>query len=682
MSHAPSSSSWRENDAIEHVEERLVGLELYANAAAGFDGVLKERYSDFIVREIDIESGEAVVLNELSATCDVEIDARERKKFEAMKAKVQAMERERGPDDEAEDEDAAKDDVEGDKEESIEEAMKEFEALCGAEDARRLREFLATPGVTRRSQKTRDGKAETPQPLVLEPTTDKAKRTQIHQFFKKHFLLPTDNVVESNEEEKEALKNLKKPSSSVRVHAAVKQGKKRTRVEAMDHRAVGNFWPEGVPEHVRFAFCKENKESYEMLNVIARALKVNFKSIGVAGTKDKRGVTTQHVTVHRVRAKRLAKLVLYGCKIGNYTYVDRQLGFGDHCGNEFEITLRGIDPDVVGNVEEAVHALKSSGTINYYGLQRFGSAGGKHATHKIGIELLRGEWQAAIDALLLPREGERDDVMKARLKWMETKDPNETLKLMPRWCAAERCVLERMSKVRSTDLVGSLLAVPKQIRLMYIHAYQAYLFNRVVSERIRKYGVNTVVEGDLVLEEGNCAGDEGEDDMNGDTRVSMPRVRVVTAEEAALGAIDSSLVVLPLPGNSITYPTNLGDVYDRFAAEDGISLNTTTHSVREFAINSFTGDYRRCFLKPTNVSHTVISYADAAADLVLTDLDRINGITERTIEDGPLRAVTVKFTLPPSSYATMVLRELMKANTSVSSHKRKTLDARAAASVE
>ena len=60
MSHAPSS---RENDAIEHVEERLVGLELYANAAAGFDGVLKERYSDFIVREIDIESGEAVVLN-------------------------------------------------------------------------------------------------------------------------------------------------------------------------------------------------------------------------------------------------------------------------------------------------------------------------------------------------------------------------------------------------------------------------------------------------------------------------------------------------------------------------------------------------------------------------------------------------------------------------------------------
>lgn len=67
-------------------------------------------------------------------------------------------------------------------------------------------------------------------------------------------------------------------------------------------------------------------------------------------------------------------------------------------------------------------------------------------------------------------------------------------------------------------------------------------------------------------------------------------------------------------------------------------------------------------------------YADPKADLALTDLDRVNGVNELKIEDGPLRAVTVKFTLPPSSYATMVLRELMKSNTSVLAHKQKTLD--------
>lgn len=61
------------------------------------------------------------------------------------------MERERGSDDEAEDEDVVKDDVEGDKEESIEEVMKEFEVLCGVEDVWWLREFLVIFGVTRRS---------------------------------------------------------------------------------------------------------------------------------------------------------------------------------------------------------------------------------------------------------------------------------------------------------------------------------------------------------------------------------------------------------------------------------------------------------------------------------------------------------------------------------------------------
>lgn len=663
--------SWRENDP-SHVEEVSVGIELYANSAAGFEGVLKERFSDFVVREIDPVTNEPVKLTELKPLVDEPIDARERAKFESMRDAVRAEEARRG----LSADDATTNEAEDGEDVIDESAMKEFEEMCGKEEADRLRAFLETPGVMKHSQKKLAKGVPLPAPLVLAPTDDKAQRTKIHQFFKRHFFLPTDNVIESISQEKKALKNLQKPRSSVRVNPAEKQGKKRSRVEAMDHRAGGNFWPDGVPEHVRFVFCKENKESYEMLNVIARALKVHFNSLGVAGTKDKRGVTCQHVTVHRIRAKRLAKLVLYGCKIGNYEYVDNQLGFGDHSGNEFEIVLRGVDPSAVENVERAVQSLESSGTINYYGLQRFGNYSTTGGTHQIGMKLLRGEWQDAIDTLLLPREGERADVAAARAKWVETKDPAATLKILPRWCSAERSILERMTKVRSTDLVGCLLAVPRQIRLMYIHAYQAYVFNRVVSARIRKYGVNTVVEGDIVLEEDECIeNDENLDDL----RVNMPKVHVVTAEEAAAGTFDSSRVVLPLPGNAVIYPTNLGDIYNEIASENGISHSEQKHAVREFSITSFTGDYRRCFLKPTHVSHEVISYADQKADLVLTDLDRVQGTTEREIESGPLRAAKVKFRLPPSSYATMVLRELMKSNTSVASHKSKTKAALAGA---
>lgn len=203
-----------------------------------------------------------------------------------------------------------------------------------------------------------------------------------------------------------------------------------------------------------------------------------------------------------------------------------------------------------------------------------------------------------------------------------------------------------------------------------------------MSERIRKYGVNMVVEGDLVFEEGNCVGDEGEDDMNGDIWVSMLRVCVVIVEEVVLGVIDSSFVVLSFFGNSIMYLINLGDVYDWFVVEDGISLNIMMYLVCEFVINLFIGDYCRCFFKFINVSYIVISYADAAADLVLIDFDCINGIIECIIEDGFLCVVMVKFILFLFFYVIMVFWELMKANISVSSYKRKTFDARAAVFVE
>jgi tRNA(Glu) U13 pseudouridine synthase TruD len=59
---------------------------------------------------------------------------------------------------------------------------------------------------------------------------------------------------------------------------------------------------------------------------------------------------------------------------------------------------------------------------------------------------------------------------------------------------------------------------------MYIHAYQSYVWNAIVSERLRLYGVEKPVVGDLVMDDPK----EKEDEK---PRVSGEDVLVVNATE-------------------------------------------------------------------------------------------------------------------------------------------------------
>lgn len=57
--------------------ETAVGIECYANAAVGFRAILKERFSDFVVQEIDT-AGDIVHLTSLVPGVDDEIIEQER----------------------------------------------------------------------------------------------------------------------------------------------------------------------------------------------------------------------------------------------------------------------------------------------------------------------------------------------------------------------------------------------------------------------------------------------------------------------------------------------------------------------------------------------------------------------------------------------------------------------------
>jgi len=119
-------------------------------------------------------------------------------------------------------------------------------------------------------------------------------------------------------------------------------------------------------------------------------------------------------------------------------------------------STRDIDPASISTIHTSMSSLRSNGFLNYYGMQRFGTA--PIPTHLIGLALLRSEWELAVDLIMSEREGEQQDIAVARGLWREGKR-DEARNCMPRRCTAERCVMEAYKKGNDKDHLGALSSV-------------------------------------------------------------------------------------------------------------------------------------------------------------------------------------------------------------------------------
>lgn len=79
-----------------------------------------------------------------------------------------------------------------------------------------------------------------------------------------------------------------------------------------------------------------------------------------------------------------------------------------------------------------------------------------------------------------------------------------------------------------------------------------------------------------------------------------------------------------------------------------------------------TGAYRKVFVKPENFSYKFMKYQGQNTDLILSDYSRMfNDPDPEDDPEGDNLSLILDFVLPPSCYATMALREVMKCDTSV-----------------
>jgi len=245
-----------------------------------------------------------------------------------------------------------------------------------------------------------------------------------------------------------------------------------------------------------------NWETNRLVRALARVLHISRNRIGFAGTKDKHAVTTRLFSFENVLPEAVRGLHLKDVDVLDAFRSDRPLELGDLAGNRFRIVVRdlSVKPEIAATtVAETERALRMAGGFpSFFGIQRFGSV--RPITHVVGRHIVRGRFREAVETYVAnPLEGEDPESYEVRSALRDTGDVHTALRDFPRSYGFEKAILNHLA-AEPEDFVGALRSLPFNLLMMFVHGYQSFLFNRILSERMRRgIPVHEPVAGDLVL---------------------------------------------------------------------------------------------------------------------------------------------------------------------------------------
>ena len=344
-----------------------------------------------------------------------------------------------------------------------------------------------------------------------------------------------------------------------------------------------------------FLLHKSGMDSNHAIIEISNQLGTRIKVLGI---KDSKADTTQYATSEDKKFREgkttHTNLTLLG-------YSRQSLKKSHIMGNQFQIKISNVSK---GNISDFITEIRN--IPNFYGLQRFGSE--RLVTHLVGREIIKRNFKRAVE-LFLCHTTEYDTQFSKEIR-EKCRDPNNygrVLKIVPRGMDLERNILRAL--INGKDYIGALRSVPINIRRLFVHAYQAYMFNQTLS--------GIIGDGESIT---NCS--KNDFTFKLENSLTLGKLLIYTGEDS------SNLVpAMHLPGYSLK-PTE-----GRFERNLSLIMNEENISPKDFYLKemqelSVEGGFRQLPLLVND-----FSYSDN---------------------------LLISFKIPIGSYATILLRELMK----------------------
>lgn len=379
------------------------------------------------------------------------------------------------------------------------------------------------------------------------------------------------------------------------------------------------YEPCGDGEHLYLFIEKREQTTTDVIRRLAKMFHVRRSDIGYAGLKDKHAIARQHFSIYlpdrKNDEKYLSRIAFTNFKLLWSTRHTNKLRRGHLAGNRFIIYIRQVQPTAVIHAKRTLDQLVSQGVPNYLGDQRFGY---RQNNHLLGAYYLRGQWKEFLDELLgKPGDHDPPERHEARHAY-ERGEFAAALEPWPRMFRHDRQALDALRQGKSPQ--QAVMAIDSLQREFVISSLQSAIFNQVLDRRIRDGLFEKLIAGDLAWKHDSravFAVDEAtaEQENSSDGRVSKHDV-------SPSG---------PMWGGGMTQPTGDPLTWELDALK--------TMNIKESNWQS---------------DHQSAPGARRPLRIFLRDPEIGAGLDEH----GPY--IRVAFELPRGSFATMVLREIMK----------------------
>lgn len=385
-----------------------------------------------------------------------------------------------------------------------------------------------------------------------------------------------------------------------------------------------------------FLLCvlvKRDWDTFIAIKNIARQLGISAERISIAGIKDAKAVTAQYITIKQGTVEDVGRVKVKDVEIRPLGYFRDALSPYYLLGNNFCITIKAIKlttSTITKRIAAAIQQLEAVGGIpNFFGHQRFGTA--RPITHRVGKAIVKGDFEEAVMLFLAaPSAYEHPSSRQARRELQRTSDFKRALQNFPKQLRYERLMLGYLVE-HPCDFVGAFERLPVKLQVLFVQAYQSFLFNRFLSERLKSgFALNRAEVGDYVVSL---------------ERSGLPMVRAAkTVDAAALAETNDAIrqgkmrIALPLVGVKQRLSQGvMGQIEARILeAEDAAAEDFQIAALPEL---SGRGGLRAVVSPVKNFKVRSVS---------------------RATDNLEASQVTLEFMLLRGSYATVLLREIMK----------------------